>query len=255
MSFQSTVNVLLNLGVPGDFAFDEPNRVQPVTLDSNGGAIASFFTKNAATGIGTQGGVISQGTSSFTASTTSGSPTLNVTAMANGSQAIQVGQTVTGTGIPASTTIIAYVTGAGGVGTYTMSANATATASGVSVAGSGGTPTVLGGIAVNPKQEPQFGSSATNPLAPNLTLQPNSTVAMMTLGSCIVNLPNAFNVGDQVIYNVSTGALASMAPNGSLPAGYAVVPDCVVLGGPSEAGVMGGESSAGLAIIRITTPN
>ncbi len=66
-----------------------------------------------------------------TASTTSGSPSLDVTAVVSG--AVAVGDTVAGAGIPAGTKIIAEGTGTGGVGTYTMSNNATATASGVSV--------------------------------------------------------------------------------------------------------------------------
>lgn len=251
MSFQSTVNTLLNLGVIGDILLDEPHRIQPVTLDSVGGALGNFFTKNAATGIGTQGGVIGQGTSSFTASITL--TTMTVTALAAGSDAIQVGQVLTGPS--AGTTVTAYLTGAGGLGTYTVSISQTF-ASGA-VTGAGGTPAVLCGIAVNSKVEPLYGSSATNPLAPNETLQPNSQVAMLTYGSLIANLPNAFNIGDQVTYNVLTGVLASVAFGATPPSGYTAVPGGRVYGYPGQAGGMAGNSNSGggQAIIRLTTSN
>jgi hypothetical protein len=70
----------------------------------------------------------------ITANTTSGSPTLTVTA--NSGAPVVVGQPVSGTGIPAGTTITALGTGTGGAGTYTMSANATATGTGVTVTAS-----------------------------------------------------------------------------------------------------------------------
>lgn len=67
----------------------------------------------------------------ITASTTSGSNVLTVTA--NTGSNIQVGQPMSGAGIPAGTYITGFGTGTGGVGTYTMSQNATATGTGVTV--------------------------------------------------------------------------------------------------------------------------
>ncbi|CAM2143787.1 conserved protein of unknown function [Pararobbsia alpina] len=61
----------------------------------------------------------------ITASTTSGSATLTVSANTGG--AIEVGQPISGAGIPAGTYVSALGTGTGGAGTYTMSQNATAT--------------------------------------------------------------------------------------------------------------------------------
>lgn len=51
--------------------------------------------------------------------------TLTVTAMAPGSGPIQLGTTLGGAGVTAATTITAYGTGLGGVGTYTVSASQT----------------------------------------------------------------------------------------------------------------------------------
>jgi hypothetical protein len=68
----------------------------------------------------------------FTANTSSNT-TLTVTSVFSGT--IAVGMIVTGTDIPAGTTISAFGTGCGGTGTYTLSAAATGTTTGVSVKG------------------------------------------------------------------------------------------------------------------------
>ena len=174
MSFQQTVNVGLNIGVIGDILLDEPHREQPVTLDANGGTLGNAFTKSNTTGIATQGGAITNGS------------------------------------------------------------------------------TVFAGIAVNPKIEPLFGSAATNPLSASLTLQGNSQAVMLTMGSCVVSLAQAFNIGDLVQYNLTTGALGAYPPGGSVTAGYATVPNAVVYGIPSQGGVVGAGAIGGLAIIRLT---
>ncbi|WP_257755186.1 structural cement protein Gp24 [Burkholderia glumae] len=62
---------------------------------------------------------------------TASNTTLTVTA--NTGAPIQVGQPVSGSGIPAGTYIAAFGTGTGGAGTYTLSQAATATATGVTV--------------------------------------------------------------------------------------------------------------------------
>jgi hypothetical protein len=67
----------------------------------------------------------------ITANTTNGSATLTVTA--NTGANLTVGQSISGTGIPAGTIITALGTGTGGAGTYTMSANATASNTGITV--------------------------------------------------------------------------------------------------------------------------
>lgn len=256
--FQSTVNVALNLGVIGDILLDEPHRIQPMTLDANGGFLARAYTRNAATGIASLGGVPSQGAFSGQGTLVNLSTTLTITSVTSG--ALAIGQTVTGTGIPASTTIIGYGTGAGGAGTYTMSAAATATESAEAITGATGTVFVFAGLAVLSKQEPFFGSSATSPLAASLALEPNAQVAMMTFGSMVANIPNNFNIGDQVTYNVLTGVLGSVAPalqGGTLPtppSGYALLEGCYVYGQPFEGGVTGytGSGTNANAIVRLT---
>ncbi len=255
MPFQSTVNVDTNLGVPGDIVLDEPHRIQPTTLDANGGSLASAFVKNATTGVASQGGVVGAGSSSFTASIAAGpgsSGTLTVTAVASGT--ITLGQTISGTGVTAGTTVTGYLTGTGGNGTYLVSVSQTVASE--AMTGASGPVFVFAGIAVKSKIFPQFGASATDPLAPSLSLEPNGQAALMTLGSFVANIPNAFNVGDVVGYSVTTGALASAASASALPSGYAAVPNCQIYGSPSPAGFAGNTSaSGGLTICRLTAPN
>jgi hypothetical protein len=69
---------------------------------------------------------LSQSESVFTGSVTT--TTLNVTSMLSGDP-IQLGQYVSGTGITTGSYITAFVSGAGGTGTYTLSASSSATGS------------------------------------------------------------------------------------------------------------------------------
>ena len=64
-TFQSTVNVNLGFGIPGELIVDGPQRVDTLTLDGNGGTIGLAFTKSNTTDIATQGGTIVAGTSLF----------------------------------------------------------------------------------------------------------------------------------------------------------------------------------------------
>lgn len=115
---------------------------------------------------------------------------------------------------------------AGALGQFFTKANATGLASlgGTLAAGS----VVFGGIAVNSKEAPLFGSSVTNPLNPNLNLQANSQVALLTLGSCILFIPNAWNIGDFLQYNIATGVISTFSPSGAVSGGNAQIPNAVM---------------------------
>jgi len=165
MPFQSTVNVQLNLGVPGDLILDEPSRAGPVTL-ATAGAIGQFFTVANGTGLASLGGTITAGS------------------------------------------------------------------------------VVFGGIAVNSKVEPLYGSSAYNPLAPNLNLSANAQVLLMTFGSCVLYIPNAWNIGDYLQYNTTTGVISTYSPSGAVSGGNAQIPNGVMTRFASAA--------AGLGVARIT---
>lgn len=163
--FQSTVNVLLNPGVPGSLLLDEPSRAEPVTL-ATAGAIGQFFTKANGTGLASLGGTITAGS------------------------------------------------------------------------------VVFGGIAVFNKIEPLYGSSVSSPFNANLNVAANSQVALLTFGSCCLYIPNAWNIGDYLQYNTTTGVISTYSPSGSVSGGNAQIPNAVMTRFASAA--------AGLGIARLT---
>lgn len=165
MPFQSTVNIDLNLGVPGDIVLDEPHRITPVTLGT-AGALGQFFTVANNTGLASPGGTLTAGS------------------------------------------------------------------------------VVFGGIGVLPKIEPLFGSSATNPLNPNLNVAAEEQIALLSMGSCVVYIPNSWEIGDYLQYNTTTGVLATYSPSGSPTGGYAQIPNAVM--------ARFGSAAAGLGIARLT---
>lgn len=93
----------------------------------------------------------------------------------------------------------------------------TVTSQGFCQAGSGGT---LGaaGLLVDPKAVALFGTSGA-PLAPTLTVPDQTAIECATEGSFWVTLPAAAAIGDYVVYDNTTGALATVTPGTSLPSG------------------------------------
>lgn len=164
-TFQSTVNVNLGFGVPGELIVDGPQRVDSLTLDSNGGTIGLAFTKSNSTNVATQGGTV-------------------------------------GTGV------------------------------------------LFAGILVNPKAYASYGAVGGAPLDPTLFLQGNSQGEFMTMGTIVVTIVGACNIGDLVQYNTTTGVLSTVAPGASATTGNALIPNCVVWNYP--------QSATGLTAIRIT---
>ena len=164
-TFQSTVNVNLGFGIPGELIVDGPQRVDSLTLDSTGGTIGLAFTKSNSTNVATQGGTV-------------------------------------GTGV------------------------------------------LFAGILVNPKVYASYGAVGGDPLDPTLFLHGNSQGEFLTMGTIVVTLVGAANIGDIVQYNTTTGVLSAVAPGSSATTGNALIPNCVVWNYT--------QSATGLAAIRIT---
>lgn len=84
---------------------------------------------------------------------------------------------------------------------------------------------VFGGILANPKVYASYGTPTGGTLASNMQL-PNGAVAEFVLETAglIVQMPAAFEVGDFVYFNTTTGVLSSAAPDAAAPAGTARVP-------------------------------
>lgn len=115
-----------------------------------------------------------------------------------------------------------------------------ATQGGAIVAGS----SVFAGILVNPKAYASYGAVGGAPLDPTLFLGPNSQGEFMTMGTIVVSLVGAANIGDWIQYNTTTGVLSAVEPGSSADAGNALVPNAVVWNYPIAA--------SGLTAIRIT---
>ena len=79
------------------------------------------------------------------------------------------------------------------------------------IAQAGGTGTFVG-LLVNPKAYATSGGG-TGTLSPTLTLPDYSLGELATVGAFYATLPAACNIGDMVIYNTTTGALATSPAN------------------------------------------
>jgi len=92
----------------------------------------------------------------------------------------------------------------------------TVTSQGFCEAGSGGGD--FAGFLVNPKVYPLLGTTG-NTLAPSLVLPNEGIAELLTMGTIIVTLPANANIGDLVVYDDTTGAIATIAPAAALPVG------------------------------------
>lgn len=118
----------------------------------------------------------------------------------------------------------------------------TVVSEGIAQAGNPTGTAVFAGILVAPKTQASYGS-ASGTLAPTLTLANNVEAELLTMGSIVVTLPAAADIGDLVIFDNTTGALETIAPGDALPAlktfANAIVDRFTV-------------TDAGLAVIKLT---
>lgn len=84
------------------------------------------------------------------------------------------------------------------------------TVSSEGVATVGGTG-VFAGILVNPKHYATSGTTA-GTLQPTLVLPDNSIGELLTFGEIVAYINSAANIGDNVVYDTTTGALSAVAP-------------------------------------------
>jgi len=112
--------------------------------------------------------------------------------------------------------------------------------------GTVGTGVLFAGILINPKNYASGGTTS-GPLAPTLTLPANSQGEFLTFGTVVVAITGAANIGDQVQYNTTTGALSCVAPGAAASGGNALIPNATVYRFPTAA--------SGLVAIRLTGTN
>lgn len=87
------------------------------------------------------------------------------------------------------------------------------------VAEAGGTG-AFAGILVNSKVYATSGTTS-GALSPTMTLPNNAQVEILSMGSIVVTLPDAADIGDLVVYDTTTGALSTISPGDDLPSGKA----------------------------------
>lgn len=97
--------------------------------------------------------------------------------------------------------------------------------------------TVFGGILCNPKEYASYGTTS-GTLQPTLTVPDNWQGDFLEMGTIVVTLTTAANIGDLVTYNLTTGALGAVAPGSAAPGGSALVPNAVVRSYTSAAGLV-----------------
>lgn len=103
--------------------------------------------------------------------------------------------------------------------------------------------TVFAGILAMPKSYATYGTTA-GTLVPTLNLPDNSSGEFVEMGTMVVALSTACNIGDLVVYDTTTGALSTVAAgSGSAGTGKAFVPNGFV---------RSYNAAAGIAAIRLT---
>jgi hypothetical protein len=72
---------------------------------------------------------------------------------------------------------------------------------------------IFAGILANPKTYASFGTANGGPLAPTMTLPNAWNAELLFMGEMIITVPAACNAGDLVLFDNTTGALATQAPS------------------------------------------
>jgi hypothetical protein len=222
--FQSTVFLQQGAGVPGEIYANTPRRSQAFTLFSDGvpnvfGYAFSITNQGLAT-VGNPSAT-TQNVTSLTSAVLVVSTSYTATATVADTAGYAVGDSVTIAGASPSqyngTFTITAVTPTSFQYVITYGSALTTPATGsITYAG---VANPFAGILVNPKGSASFGGTG-GPLSPTLTLLDNQLGEIASMGTFFVSLPAACNIGDVVIYNLATGALATIARGAGLTSGY-----------------------------------
>ena len=93
------------------------------------------------------------------------------------------------------------------------------TSQGVAAAGNAGGTKIFAGILINPKSYPLIGTVGGGPLAPTLVVPQYTQGELCTEGVIWVTFAAGAAIGDLVVYDNTTGILATIAPGADLPVG------------------------------------
>ena len=137
-----------------------------------------------------------------------------------------------------------------GATAYTVTSGpATPATPAIAAAGGSG---VFAGILVGPKEYATSGTVAGGALAPTMVLPNYTNAELLTQGAIFATLSGAANIGDQVIYDLTTGALSSMVPvskfTASIAAGGASTADVLTVTAVSAGVLAVGQIISGVGI-------
>ena len=208
MGFQSSVQINMSGGIPGEQAFDSPWQAAPYTLIS---ALSAYNNIGSTCCTITAQSFAQAGSGALTRNGTTTSTSTSVSGLSATSDLV-VGSLVQGAGIVKGTTIASITNST----TIVLSVAATASATVALIF----TPPNFGfaGFLVDPKDVALFGTGS-QPLAPTLNVPNNTLIECLTMGVIWVTLPAACNVGDSVVFNNTTGAISTIAPGATLANG------------------------------------
>ena len=191
----NTFQTVLNNSTGGAFLRFQYGSFQDTTVQTapaNVAQVMRFDTKDPSNGVS-----LGSNTAAFTASRAL--TTLTVTVLSAG--ALYLGMTISGTGVPLGTTITAFGTGTGGIGTYTVSTSGTITSEAM-------TGTIQSRIAVstpgvyNLQWSGQFINTAAAIHEISVWLRKNSTDVVGSTGRISINAKHgAFDGGAIASWN------------------------------------------------------
>ncbi|MFM7025608.1 MAG: hypothetical protein ACKOWC_06060 [Limnohabitans sp.] len=208
MALQTTIGRSLPAGIEGN-----PSRSGPVRARAYPSAAASstwpsnarigyVHTLDVAAGTVSAGGVANKLTSFDVTGSISGT-TLTVSAGNTNGGAINIGDTLSGSGVTAGTTVTAFGTGTGGAGTYTVSVSQTVASATVTVAAK---VREFVGIAVNTHTAVRTGTAA-DPFATTMDVPDGRRVDCMLMGAAWVQVIGAHSSGQLAEYNPANGRI------------------------------------------------
>ena len=108
------------------------------------------------------------------------------------------------------------------------------TSEGLCEAGSGG-DLGFAGFLVDPKALALFGTGGQS-LTPSLSVLDQTIVECLTMGTIVVQVPAACDIGDLVVYDNTTGSITTIAPAAALPVGKTFANATVAYFTPDAAG-------------------
>ncbi len=97
----------------------------------------------------------------------------------------------------------------------------------LNVTADAGADGVFAGIIIHPKSYSLQGTTA-GTLESSVTLRNNENIEVLSMGTIVVEISTAGNIGDEVFYDFRDGTLMAQAPGNSTPANHARVPGGVI---------------------------